>query len=114
MEHKPEPKVLFKGIVHLIMKIQALFTPLRVIPDLYDLFFPCKTKYILRKVSVVFCPYNGSQWAPILFGFQHSSKNIFFSVPLKMSFFIIIILKNFFFYVLCYLDRHYIVSNLLI
>ncbi len=38
MEHKPEPKMLVKGIVQLIMKIQALITP-RLIPDLYDLFF---------------------------------------------------------------------------
>ncbi len=49
MEHKPEPKMLVKGIVQLIMKIQALITPRHLIPDLYDLFFPVKHNIYFEK-----------------------------------------------------------------
>lgn len=41
-----------------------------------------KSSFILRNVSVVCCPYNGRQWAP-MFGYQHSnvaSENTFHDI----------------------------------
>ncbi len=43
----------------------------------------CITLFQLQKKDDIFGPYIGSQWSPMLFGFQRPSK--YFSVPEKKA-----------------------------
>lgn len=54
----------------------SLFVHNRVIQNLSMTFFFCGTQKIFGEMAVVLCQYSGSQWDPMLFGYQRNAKYI--------------------------------------